>query len=172
MIRLVLGGEKSGKSDLAYGLFLDAPGPGVVMAMGCARDAAFRRQILEHRLRRDPAIPVLEPGMELAAALDQARAAGLNVLVDSLDFWLFACMESGSESLDGLFDELAASLAPFGAGDRPACVLVSCEVGLGPIASSSLARTFARAQGALNQRLAVLASDVRLVVAGLPVMLK
>lgn len=172
MIRLILGGEKSGKSDLAYEYFRAAPGPGVVMAMGSARDAAFRRQILEHRLRRDPSVPLLEPGTQLAPALLEARAKGLNVLVDSLDFWLFACMERHPERLDGLAEELAESLSGFAAEGSPACVLVSCEVGLGPIAPTSLARRFARAQGALNQRLARAASEVRLVVAGLPIALK
>lgn len=168
MIRLVLGGEKSGKSDLAYRLFRETPGPGVVMAMGLAQDQAFRRQILAHRRRRDPAVPVLEPGLDLAPALAQARADGRNVLVDSLDFWVFSCLERGVDLTDGLLESLAGFEAP----GSPGCVLVSCEVGLGPIAPTSLARRFARAQGALNQRLASLASNVRLVVAGLPITLK
>lgn len=168
MISLVLGGEKSGKSDLAWELFRQAPGEGVVLAMGLARDASFRRQILDHRLKRDPAVPVAEPGADLPEALGEAFAAGRNVLVDSLDFWLFTCMEEG---LDRTGD-LAASLAPFGGPDSPRVVLVSCEVGLGPVAATSLARRFARAMGALNQRAASLAGDVRLVVAGLPITLK
>lgn len=168
MIRLVLGGEKSGKSGHAWELFGTAAGPGVVMAMGQARDAAFRRQILEHRLERGPATPVREPGLDLPGALDQALSEGLNVLVDSLDFWLFACMEAGLDRSE----ELAESLAGFAAPHAPDAVLVSCEVGLGPIAATSLVRRFARAQGALNQRLAALASDARLVVAGIPITLK
>lgn len=168
MIRLVLGGEKSGKSDLAWELFRLGGDPGLVLAMGLARDMAFRRQILEHRLRRDPSVPLAEPGLELPRALEEAAAGGKNVLVDSLDFWLFGCMEAGRD----LADSLEASLCAFSGTSGPHCVLVSCEVGLGPIAATSLARRFARRLGALNQRLAALASDVRLVVAGLPVILK
>ncbi|MFZ5425730.1 MAG: bifunctional adenosylcobinamide kinase/adenosylcobinamide-phosphate guanylyltransferase [Thermodesulfobacteriota bacterium] len=168
MIRLILGGEKSGKSAHAWELFQSASGPGVVMAMGRARDAAFRRQILQHRLERGPSAPVREPGLDLPGALAEALADGRNVLVDSLDFWLFACMESGLDRTE----DLAASLAGFSAASSPEAVLVSCEVGLGPIAPTSLARRFARAQGALNQRLAALAADARLVVAGIPITLK
>jgi len=168
MIRLVLGGEKSGKSGLAYALFREAPGPGVVLAMGQARDEAFRRQILAHRLERDPALPVVEPGTALGEALAEQRALERGVLVDSLDFWLFACMESGEDRSARLLEVLEG----FRGGQAPACVLVSCEVGLGPIAPSSLARRFARAQGALNQALAALADEVLLVVAGLPLRLK
>jgi adenosylcobinamide kinase / adenosylcobinamide-phosphate guanylyltransferase len=168
MIRLVLGGEKSGKSDMAYAMFRAARGAGVIMAMGLARDMAFRRQILDHRLRRDPSIPVVEPGLELARELTAARAEGLNALVDNLDFWVFACMEDGRDRSAELLDALAGFEEP----GAPSCVLVSCEVGLGPVASSALVRRFARAQGALNQSLAALASEVRLSVAGLSVTLK
>lgn len=168
MIRLVLGGEKSGKSDMAYGLFREAPGPGLILAMGLARDMAFRRQILDHRLRRDPVIPVVEPGLELPAALEGALREGRNALVDSLDFWVFACLEDGCDRTGELLDALAGFAAP----GSPECVLVSCEVGLGPVAPTSLVRRFARAQGALNQALAAMASSVRLAVAGLSVTLK
>jgi len=167
MIRLVFGGEKSGKSRLAYDLFCAAHGSGVVLAMGQARDAAFRQQILGHRLDRDPAIPVVEPGINLARALADARTRGCNALVDSLDFWLFACMEAREDRADELLEELAhwdASL--------PECVLVSCEIGLGPVAQTSFVRRFVRELGGLNQRLAALAGEALFVVAGCPISLK
>lgn len=168
MIRLVLGGEKSGKSGLAYARFLEAPGPGVVLAMGLARDEAFRRQILAHRQERDPALPVVEPGTALGEALEAQRALERKVLVDSLDFWLFACTEAGQARTPRLLEALEG----FRGGNAPACVLVSCEVGLGPIAPTPLVRRFAREQGALNQALAAAADEVLLVVAGLPLRLK
>jgi len=167
MIRLVLGGEKSGKSRHAYDLFRETPGPHVVMAMGRARDQAFRRQILEHRLARDPAVAVVEPGLDLASRLSEARTGGCNALVDSLDFWLFACMEAKTSRADELLEELARWAEPL-----PECVLVSCEIGLGPVAADVQTRRFVRELGGLNQRLAALAQDVRLVAAGLPIRLK
>ena len=168
MIRLVLGGEKSGKSDAAYAAFLDAPGQGVVLAMGRAADQHFRAQILRHRQRRTPEVPLREPGLELAAALEGAAREGRKALVDSLDFWLFACLESGQDRTP----ELLESLRPFAGADAPACLLVSCEAGLGPLAATPLTRRFIRAQGALNQKIAALSDEVLLVVAGLPLRLK
>ncbi len=218
MIRLVLGGEKSGKSDMAYGLFLRAfkglpdqdpvpePGtasarsafpepaspvdcglanlhssmppecasqgarrcPGMILAMGLARDAGFRRQILTHRLRRNPAVPLVEPGLELAHALDAARGKNAPVLVDSLDFWVFACMEAGQERAD----QLLSSLLDWSGPQAPECVLVSCEVGLGPLAATAFTRRFVRSLGHLNQRLAQAADEVQLAVAGLSLTLK
>lgn len=180
MIRLVLGGEKSGKSDLAYDLFLrgygaasgsassTGTGPGMILAMGFARDAGFRHQILTHRMRRDPAVPVMEPGLELSHALDAARSKNAPVLVDSLDFWVFACMEAGEDRAD----QLLTSLSDWNGPHAPDCVLVSCEVGLGPLAATSLTRRFVRCLGDLNQRLAQTADEVRLAVAGLSLLLK
>ena len=174
MIRLVLGGEKSGKSDLAYGLFLQAfgrgpgPGAGMVLAMGLARDAGFRTQILNHRQRRDPAVPLAEPGLELAQALGSARSQAVPVLVDSLDFWVFSCLEAGQDRTG----QLLQSLLDWSGPGAPDCVLVSCEVGLGPLAATALTRRFVRLMGDLNQRLAETADEVRLAVAGLSLMLK
>lgn len=168
MIRLILGGERSGKSDLAYGLLLGAGKPGTILAMGTAKDEAFRRQILEHRRRRSPDIPLVEPGLELPAALDALRPGGGPVLVDSLDFWAFACQEAECDLADDLLGSLAAWRGP----QAPDCILVSCEVGLGPLAGTALVRRFVRALGGLNQRLASRADEVRLVVAGIGLMLK
>lgn len=170
MIRLVLGGEKSGKSDLAYGLFMEGRGPdlGTILAMGLARDPGFRSQILAHRLARDPGVPLVEPGLELPEALDAARRKGGPVLVDSLDFWVFACLEAQKDDAD----RLLLSLADWAGPAAPQCVLVSCEVGLGPLAATALTRRFVRGLGALNQRLAECADEVRLAVAGLSLVLK
>jgi len=168
MIRLVLGGERSGKSDLAYGLLLEAGAHATVLAMGTARDEAFRRQILDHRKRRRPDIPVVEPGLNLPEALDTLRQGGGPALVDSLDFWAFACLEAARDRTDDLVRSLDAWRGPL----APACILVSCEVGLGPLAATSFTRRFVRALGGLNQRLASQADEVRLAVAGIGLILK
>lgn len=168
MIRLVLGGEKSGKSGLAYARFASLSGPRRVLAMGLAQDQAFRRQILDHRLARDPCLPVEEPGLALPESLARAAREKTAVLVDSLDFWVFACMEAGLDRVD----DLCRGLEGFQGATAPACLLVSCEVGLGPLAGTALARRFVRALGGANQRLAALADEVALAVAGLELNLK
>lgn len=106
--------------------------------------------------------------IDLPAALARAARAGDAVLVDSLDFWVFACIEAGKDRLD----ELEAALAPFAGPDGPGCVLVSCEVGLGPLGATPFVRRFVRSLGAVNQRLATLADGVVLAVAGLSLPLK
>ncbi|GAB6038587.1 bifunctional adenosylcobinamide kinase/adenosylcobinamide-phosphate guanylyltransferase [Fundidesulfovibrio butyratiphilus] len=168
MIRLILGGEKSGKSNLAYARFASLSGPRRVLAMGLAQDQAFRRQILEHRLARDPRLPVEEPGLALPESLARAAGTATAVLVDSLDFWVFACMEAGQDRAR----DLCRGLEGFRGPEAPACFLVSCEVGLGPLAATALSRRFVRTLGAVNQHVAALADEVALAVAGLELNLK
>jgi adenosylcobinamide kinase/adenosylcobinamide-phosphate guanylyltransferase len=170
VIRLVLGGDKSGKSAHAMELFLAAAPPRRMAAMGRALDFDFRAQIEAHRQARPPEIPVTEPGLELPRFFAAEHPHGGAILVDSLDFWLFAC--AGEDVMDSKVRELLDVLAGYARPDAPEAVLVSVEAGLGPLAADAASRTFLRRLAALNQAVAALAADVRLVVAGLPVRLK
>lgn len=166
MITFVTGGNKSGKSDYALGLLSALPGPALFMATGKARDLAFREQISDHRVRRDPALPVVEAGADLPRALGAARKDYKAVLVDSLDFWLYLCMQEGRE------DELATALLEALQGGGADVILVSCEIGLSPLPASSEARAFLKKLGRLNQAVAALSDEAFLVAAGLPLALK
>ena len=168
MIRMVLGGERSGKSDTAWNLFSQAKPLGTVLAMGQARDQDFRDQILRHRQRRGPEATVIEPGLELPLALKNLRGQDVPALVDSLDFWLFACIESGRDLRAEFLDSLALWRGP----KASELILVSGEVGLGPVAATAPVRLFVRRLGSLNQDVAGLADEVCLVVAGLSLKLK
>jgi len=170
MIRLILGGDKSGKSDHAMALFLEAAAPRRVAAMGRGLDFDFMAQLDAHRWRRPPQIPLTEPGLELPRFFAAEHPRGGAILVDSLDFWLFAC--AGAGVADDKVRELLEVLAGYARPDAPEAVIVSVEAGLGPLAADAAARQFLRRLAALNQSVAALAADVRLVVAGLPVRLK
>ena len=170
MIRLILGGDKSGKSAHALTLFQAGPEPRRVAAMGRAMDFEFLAQIDAHRWARPPEIPVVEPGLELPRFLAGERPRGGSILVDSLDFWLFAGQGTGGDR--DLVRELVAALADYAAPGAPECVLVSVEAGRGPLAADAASRRFLRRLAALNQAVAALAADVRVVVAGLPIRLK
>ena len=167
MITLVLGGNKSGKSDFALDLLAKTGGKGLFVATGKARDMEFREQIRKHRQNRTPDLEVSEVSGDLPQTLQQAKLAFPAVLVDSLDYWLFACRESGCES--GKINEFLAVLDNWGSTDL---ILVSCETGLGPLPAGSAVRAFVRSLGALNQAVAARADQAFLVAAGLPLTLK
>ena len=167
MITLVLGGNKSGKSDFALDLLAKGREPALFIATGKARDMEFREQIRQHRLGRSPELNVTEVSEGLPQTLRQAKLNFPTVLVDSLDYWLFICRETGCEP--DKVKELLAVLDDWNAADL---ILVSCETGLGPLPASSAVRAFVRSLGALNQGVAARADRAYLVAAGLPLILK
>nr|WP_321258213.1 bifunctional adenosylcobinamide kinase/adenosylcobinamide-phosphate guanylyltransferase [uncultured Pseudodesulfovibrio sp.] len=167
MITLVLGGNKSGKSDFALNLLADMEQPGVFIATGKAKDFAFREQIGKHRRERSSSIEVIEVSENLPQTLRQANLHFPTVLVDSLDYWLFACQEAGCEAEK--MKEFMDVLSDWGTSNL---ILVSCETGLGVLPASGEVRAFVRSLGALNQRIAVQADQAFLVAAGLPLTLK
>ena len=153
MLTLVLGGARSGKSEVAERLAGD--GPVTYIATGVATDEDMAARIEAHRRRRPGHWHTLEaPGPTLAAAVADADGT---VLLDSVTTWLAAA--PGFE-VDA--DALCTALAKRG-GDT---VVVSDEVGLGVHPSTEAGNRFRDALGLLNQQIAVCADDVFLVVAG------
>ncbi len=165
-LTLVLGGEKSGKSDHALGLLARESGPVLFVATGQALDPGFRAQIEAHRRERGPDVPVREVTTDLPEALAGAAGRYAAVLVDSLDFWLYACMAAGN-----LDQRSAALLAALDGMGPTRVIIVSCETGLGPVAPTAEVRAFVRALGALNRELARRSAEAVLVVAGRPLRL-
>jgi adenosylcobinamide kinase/adenosylcobinamide-phosphate guanylyltransferase len=178
-LTLVLGGVRSGKSAFAEKLARELDGPVLYVATGQVTDAEMAERIRRHRDVRPSHWTTLEEPLELAAALPQAldvpNPPGV-VLLDSLDVWVsnlllrhegepFAQVESRAlDSLDQLLQICSTSAASF--------VVVSSEVGLSLVSTYSLGRHFQDLLGLANQRVAVAASRVYLVVAGIPVEVK
>lgn len=164
-LTLVLGGARSGKSRYAEGLIM-AAGGGTYLATAQALDDEMRARIEEHRARRAYAWITLEEPLDLAGALARADAAR-PVLVDCLTLWLSNLMLA-ERDIDSAGDAVVAAL---NARTAPV-VAVSNEVGLGIVPGNALARAFRDAQGTLNQRIALIADRVVLMVAGLPLVVK
>lgn len=179
MLRLVLGGEKSGKSSYAQARFLEDPTPHRLLVTGKALDMAFREQIAQHRAHRPTSLFVDEVAATpeaLPEAIHHAADAGVGaLLIDSMDFWLFTTMTCGgrNEKADIGGPPMALlTQALTAVRSQMAVTLVSCEVGLGPIAADAATRRFIRQLGACNQALAYCCEQVVLVVAGLPLYVK
>ncbi|MFW5733894.1 MAG: bifunctional adenosylcobinamide kinase/adenosylcobinamide-phosphate guanylyltransferase [Oceanidesulfovibrio sp.] len=177
MIALFIGGEKSGKSDLALDSFLELPAPRTLVVTGKAQDFSFRRRIEAHRQdprRSGSQMRVAEAGIDLSGPLTRLAAQGAaSLLVDSLDYWVFAVLESeGEAGLAVRIDDLVETLGSFSRAGAPNAVLVSCEVGLGPIAATPEVRAFVRSLGECNRRIANTCDEATLCAAGLPLRLK
>lgn len=163
---LVLGGIRSGKSEFAESLLRDFPARYVATARPIPGDHDFAARIAQHAARRPISWTVSETD-----AVEALRTGGATLL-DDVGGWLVSQIdEAGAwESPRGTIDADPLVDAVIGFADR--LVLVSSEVGLGLVPTTTSGRLFCDEMGALNQRLAAACDEVVLVVAGLPLRLK
>lgn len=156
MITLLLGGARSGKSEIAERLAaaVGAPVTYVATLRTDIYDDTLEQRISAHRRRRPDSWRTVEVREDLPALL-----AGLEgtVLLDSLGPWLAALPDFAADA-DALVGALAAR-----AGDT---IIVSDEVGLGVIPATAIGGAFRDALGSLNRAVAAVADRVLLVVAG------
>ena len=159
MITLVLGGVRSGKSEVAERLA--GAGPVTYLATGLVtdtgdggvpRDEDFAHRVARHRDRRPAAWTTVEEPKAVPEAL--ARLEG-TVLLDALGTWVANVPEPDVEGL------VAALVSR--SGDT---VIVSEEVGLGVHPVTEVGRQFADTLGEANRRVAEVADRCLLVVAG------
>ena len=161
MVTLVLGGARSGKSEVAERLAarLAAGQTVTYVATSVVTDTDMEARVATHRARRPAGWTTVEIGgggadRDLPAVL--ARVSGV-ALVDSLGGWV-----AGSDELAVDAESLCRALSE----RSGATVVVSEEVGLGVHPSSEAGRRFRDVIGVLNQRVAEMADSVVLVVAG------
>lgn len=164
---LVLGGQRSGKSQYAEQIVTASGLSRVYLATAIPGDDETRERITIHRERRGANWRTIEEPLDLPGALARESGAGFHVLVECMTHWVTNLM-GANRSVDDegkrLVDALARVTGPV--------VLVSGEVGLGIVPANALARRFADDLGTLNQRLAEAVDRVVLVAAGLPLVLK
>ena len=178
---LVLGGARSGKSDLAQKLALDMGGPVLFVATAEAGDEEMRRRIEVHQRSRPGDWRTLEAPLHLADALERGAADAAVVLIDCVSLWVSNLLQAASpRGLEEPDQEAAQSLlsGELGAfhdwyrGGTASVIVVSNEVGMGLVPPYPSGRAFRDLVGWANQRLATIASEVYLVIAGIPIDLK
>ncbi|MGD0083425.1 MAG: bifunctional adenosylcobinamide kinase/adenosylcobinamide-phosphate guanylyltransferase [Acidimicrobiales bacterium] len=168
MISLVLGGARSGKSEVAERLATrrcgEMPAASgatvtyVATAVADRGDPEFDDRIARHRARRPDGWVTVE--VASGESLSNPLGGDGVMLVDSLGTWL-----AGHDGFDVDLEELATALERRRGLGRPT-VLVSDEVGLGVHPETHVGLAFRDALGVLNRRLGEVADDVLLVVAG------
>jgi adenosylcobinamide kinase/adenosylcobinamide-phosphate guanylyltransferase len=171
---LVLGGTRSGKSTFALSLIRELVGVQPVAYLATAMpdtgDDELDDRILRHRRQRPDDWSTIEVGSDLPAAFREAGDGP--VLLDGLTLWLSAVAGDTILDLDAILDgPVALALQAMAAHPAPV-VVVSDEIGLGMVPMDPAARAFRDLQGIVHQRLAAIADQVHLTVAGLPLTLK
>ena len=139
------------------------------------------RRIEAHRRARPVAWRTLEAPLRVADALDAGAGGAGTVIIDCVTLWvsnaLGAASPLGWEQPDGaaarsLLEAELGALHDWYRGTRASLIVVSNEVGLGIVPDNAAARAYRDLLGWANQRLAAVATEVYLVVAGIPVDLK
>lgn len=154
MIVLVIGGTRSGKSEVAERVATRFGGAVTYVATGEATDLDMAARIERHRQRRPPAWTTIERPDDLVAVLRDVTGT---VLVDSLGTWVAAAPAMAVDDR-ALCDALRAR--------DGATVVVSEEVGLSVHPTTDAGRRFADRLGLVNRAVADIADEAYFVVAG------
>ncbi len=185
-MQLILGGARSGKSRYAEGLAQqqEAEGKKVVYIATATHaagidaddqkqsdeqakaDAAFAERIAQHQAQRPAHWTTVEEPHNLAQAIEAHDAPTQCILVDCLTLWLLNCQQASD------FSQQKQALLQVVQNLQGQLLLVSNEIGLGVLPMGTLTREYVDELGLLHQALAAKASQVVVVVAGLPMVLK
>jgi adenosylcobinamide kinase/adenosylcobinamide-phosphate guanylyltransferase len=180
---LILGGQKSGKSQRAESvaqqwLDLSANHSAILIATAQPWDEEMRARICRHqadRKKRVPGMQTIEVPLALAQALTAHSRPDVLLVVDCLTLWLtnwLMPMEpSPLEPAQAWQAQCDAFVSTLQAAPGPV-ILVSNEIGLGVIPMGREVRAFVDALGLLNQQAAAACNRVQLMAAGLPLQMK
>jgi adenosylcobinamide kinase / adenosylcobinamide-phosphate guanylyltransferase len=165
-ITFVVGGARSGKSRYAEQLAKRVKSK-TYIATALPFDEEMRERIRLHRDRRGEGWITVETELDLVGALEKAARPNSFVLIDCLTLWLNNLVHH-RVNVDSEVDRLCDCLER----RKGHVVLVANEVGMGIVPGNPLARQFRDEAGRLNQRIAEIADDVVMMVAGLAMFLK
>jgi len=159
---VLLGGARSGKSQLALRLAQRAGAPVVFVATGEARDDEMADRIERHRSERSSEWATIEEPVELEQAM-RSIPEGATVVVDCLSLWVSNLIESRPAPEI----EAAAVTAAAAAHARTGLtVTVTNEVGFGIVPVNPLARSYRDVLGRVNSVWVEASDEAYLIVAG------
>jgi adenosylcobinamide kinase / adenosylcobinamide-phosphate guanylyltransferase len=166
-VTLVLGGVRSGKSHYAQQLGEHAGRVVFVATAKAGDDDEMQRKVERHRSSRPQHWQTVEEPLRLSETIARYGPNCDLIIIDCLTFFAANLLEAQA-------DEQSAIEALCMALKSPPCpvVLVSNEVGSGVVPAYPSGRRFRDLLGELNQSVARVASNVLLLVAGLPLVLK
>ncbi|WP_027363753.1 bifunctional adenosylcobinamide kinase/adenosylcobinamide-phosphate guanylyltransferase [Desulfotruncus alcoholivorax] len=176
-IVLVIGGARSGKSDVAERYASSLSNQVIYLATAGVQDEEMARRVKLHRERRPENWPTIEEKRHLGNVLAKLPAGSI-VLVDCLTIWITNWLLD--ETAEDLSDEEkearilqeTSNFIKAAQDNRLRLIMVSNEVGYGLVPGNALGRLFRDIAGKVNQYVAAMADKVFWVVAGIPVEIK
>lgn len=167
MITFIIGGARSGKSSFAMSEALKTKGKKAYVATAQALDEEMKKRIEKHKRERTAEWHAIEEPLQIAGIIKDISGKYDVILLDCLTLWLSNLMMNNK----GIEKEIKLLCSALHAAP---CTLfvVSNEVGMGIVPENEMARRFRDMAGALNQKVAEIADEVYMVVAGIPVKIK
>lgn len=168
-ITLITGGARSGKSTHALKLAVPYQRKFFV-ATGQALDEEMTARIEFHRVTRPQEFQTVEEPVQVMVALERLKQRADVVVLDCLTLWVSNLMQiyDQDEPIVTAADRLAQILKV----STFASIIVTDEVGWGIVPEHPMARRYRDLLGWTNQKIASVADEVLLMVAGYPVKAK
>jgi adenosylcobinamide kinase/adenosylcobinamide-phosphate guanylyltransferase len=166
-ITFITGGARSGKSNFAQQIAEAASANPVYLATARVWDEDFRLRIERHQNDRGPHWINIEE----EKVLSSCKVDGQTVLLDCITLWLTNIFFDNQFDTDQSLIEAKAEWNRFVQKDMN-LIVVSNELGMGVHPVEESARKFADLQGWMNQHIASQASEVFLMISGIPVKIK
>jgi adenosylcobinamide kinase/adenosylcobinamide-phosphate guanylyltransferase len=182
-IILVTGGARSGKSRYAEQLAADLGANIAYIATAKALDPEMEDRIAQHRRQRPAAWRTFEAPVSPSAIIAAEGGQYAGILLDCLTVMITNRMlahvidwdNPAIAQLHAVESDVMAEIEAIidaTAGSDATVMAVTNEVGYGIVPLSPLARFFRDCAGRVNQRMAAAASEVFLVVSGIPMRIK
>jgi adenosylcobinamide kinase / adenosylcobinamide-phosphate guanylyltransferase len=172
-LTVILGGARGGKS--AHALQLANQGKHVLfVATAEAGDDNMASRIARHRAERPSHWSTIEEPCDLATALQPVAAKYDTIIIDCLTLWVSNVLlrHNTDERAEHILRDGADALLSLIA-QRPArWIIVTNEVGFGIVPHTELGRAYRDVLGKINQQIVARASQVTLMVAGIPFSLR
>lgn len=166
-ITFITGGQRSGKSRHAQKLAEGHSGSPVYLATARLWDDDFAQRIKRHQSDRGNQWTTIEEEKFISKHNLQDKT----VLLDCITLWLTNIFTDNEFDVDRSLSQAKAEWAKFIESDFTLYV-VSNELGMGTHAEHEVARKFTDLQGWMNQHIAQQASEVFLMISGIPVKIK
>jgi len=181
---LVTGGARSGKSTYAENL-AKAIGDNVMyIATSIPFDEEMKERVKKHRERRPATWDTFEGYKELKRVFQEKQGSHQVILLDCITIMVTNLMfDFGGMDVEKLEDEaineiekrILKEITAFldeGNLNTETLILVTNEVGFGIVPDNRLGRIFRDIAGRVNQYIASRATEVYLLVCGLPIKIK
>jgi adenosylcobinamide kinase/adenosylcobinamide-phosphate guanylyltransferase len=178
MLTFILGGARSGKSELATNLAAASGRDVLFVATMRELDDEMRARVAAHRSDRPASWRTVEAPIDLLRALHSEARSGAFVVIDCVTVWIANRLLDALPDPDGASPEdvdrvtadvarEAGALAAWASAFDGDVAIVSNDVGSGVVPAYRLGRVFRDATGAANKTLAAAAARAYYVIAGM-----